>query len=170
MTGMPPNPYLETYLRDHRAGAAAGVRLAERLRDEGGDAALRDEMVGIARDISADRDQLEQLMVALDVRPSLVKSALADAGQHLGRLKLNGRLRGRSPLSDVLELEALSAGIAAKRDLWRALATLAPDVGAVDGSEVARLETRATEQLERVLALHRTAARHALVGVPDPVG
>ena len=118
MTGTPSNSHLETYLRDHRAGAAAGVRLAERLRDEGGDAVRRDEMAGIVRDIAADRDDLDRLMAALDVRPSAVKSALAAAGQHLGRLKRNGRLWGRSPLSDILELEARASRVPARGRAW----------------------------------------------------
>ena len=50
-----------------------------------------------------------------------MKDAIARAGERLGRLKLNGRLRTRSPLSDVVELETLVVGIAGKEALWSSL-------------------------------------------------
>ena len=49
-----------------------------------------------------------------------MKDAIARAGERLGPLKLNGRLRTRSPLSDVVELETLVVGIAGKRRSGRA--------------------------------------------------
>ena len=41
--------------------------------------------------------------------------------EKLGRLKLNGRLLGYSPLSRVVELEALVLGVRGKLSLWLAL-------------------------------------------------
>lgn len=47
--------------------------------------------------------------------------APAWAAEKLVRLKLNGRLRGYSPLSRLLELEMLHIGITGKLELWQAL-------------------------------------------------
>jgi hypothetical protein len=41
--------------------------------------------------------------------------------ERLGRLKLNGRLFTRSPLSRIVELETLLVGIRGKEALWTAL-------------------------------------------------
>ena len=50
-------------------------------------------------------------MVELGFRESKTKEAVAGVGEKVGRLKLNGQIRGYSPLSRVLELEALAVGV-----------------------------------------------------------
>ena len=152
---------LAIYLRDHRAGAAAGVRTAERLRDDG-DPALRQEMTALARDIAEDRDELDRIMSDLCVTPSRFKATIAAVASQLGRLKLNGRLIRRSPLSDVLELEALRAGVMAKRDLWLALGAVEPAAAELDSERLAALARRAHDQLSRIGELHSSAAARAL--------
>ena len=111
---------LAIYLRDHHAAAVAGTRLARRVanvapRDASG------ELSKVAKEIAEDLATLERFMGRLGTRPDRVKDAIARAGERLGRLKLNGRLRTRSPLSDVVELETLVVGIAGKEALWSSL-------------------------------------------------
>lgn len=60
-------------------------------------------------------------MRQLEVAPSTLKVGVVLAAERLGRLKPNGTLFKRSPLSEVLELEALVVGIAGKEALWTAL-------------------------------------------------
>ena len=60
-------------------------------------------------------------MRQLDVPPSVVKVGLVRVAERLGRLKLNGRLFKRSPLSRIVELEVLVVGIRGKEALWTAL-------------------------------------------------
>jgi len=60
-------------------------------------------------------------MERLAVRRNTAEIAGAWAAEKLGRLKLNGRLRGYSPLSRLLELEMLHIGITGKLELWQAL-------------------------------------------------
>jgi hypothetical protein len=154
---MPRRELLAIYLRDHRAGAAGGIRAAERLRDHG-DPTLRQPMSLLAREIAEDRDDLDRVMADLGIAPSWLKAGLAAAASQLGRLKLNGRLVRRSPLSDLLELEALGAGVTAKRDLWLALAVLEPAIPELDAERLARLQQRAVDQLGRIGDLHSAAA------------
>ncbi len=154
---MPQRELLAIYLRDHRAGAAAGIRAAERLRDHG-DPPFRQPMTVLAREIAEDRDDLDRIMSDLGVTPSRLKAALAAAGSQLGRLKLNGRLARRAPLSDVLELEALGAGVMAKRDLWLALGVVEPTIPELDADRLVRLQQRAVDQLARIGELHSAAA------------
>jgi hypothetical protein len=72
-------------------------------------------------------------MDTLAVEPSRVKNGLAWTVEKVGRLKLNGRLARRSPLSTLLELEALETGISGKRSLWTSLPAIAhPRLAAFD--------------------------------------
>ena len=97
------------------------------------------------------------MMARLSVRTDPVKGAVAVAAARLYRLKRNGRLLRRSPLSDVLELEMLVVGITGKRALWTSLR----EAGVVPGDELVRLVARADDQVGRVEAARRRAARRA---------
>ena len=76
----------------------------------------------VAREIEEDLDTLGRIMEAEDVRPALIKDTVAKCAEFLGRFTPNGRLTGRSSLSDVIELETLLAGITGKAALWQTLA------------------------------------------------
>lgn len=146
---------LAIYLEDHHAAAVGGVRLARRaaasLRDG------REEMEAIAREIAEDFATLERHMERLGIEPRLVKDVAGRAAELVSRLKPNGRLRGRSPLSDVLELETLVVGITGKEALWKALGRQA----VLEPAEAKALVARAAAQREGVEALRAAAAARA---------
>lgn len=153
---------LGIYLKDHHAAGSAGSRLAARAAGNVmDDVDSREELPRIASEIEADLHLLETVMRSEGVRPSPVKDGLAVAGEVLGRLKLNGRLRGRSRLSDVVELEILLMGITGKAALWRTLAAALP------GSEVDfdALVDRAQTQIDTVTRCRDSAARLTFGGV-----
>ena len=81
------------------------------------------------------------------------------------KLKLNGRFRTRSPLSDVVELETLVVGITGKQALWLSLrsATVLP------ADELDDLVDRAERQKRIVEGARKAAARRAFA-VHDPPG
>ena len=107
---MTTTEYLETYLQDHRAGAEFGSDLARRLADENPGTPHEDFFVGLAAEIEQDVEVLEGIMDRFGVRKAILKTAGAEIGEKLGRLKPNDELTGYSPLSRVLELETLRAG------------------------------------------------------------
>lgn len=156
-----PQPLLPIYLNDHLAGSTAGVELARRLRASNeGDEEFGPALVEICAEVEADRETLKAVMDQLGVGQGRLKPAAAVVGERLGRLKLNGRLRGYSPLSRLDELELLQLGVVGKRRLWRALEhTHAEDL---PGFELDALAERATGQLRRLEALHLKAASLAL--------
>lgn len=149
---------LAIYLDDHRAAAAAGQALARRVehryRREPGFEALET----IRREVESDVRSLDELRAGLDVHGGRWKQVLAVAGEKLGRLKLNGRLIRRSPLSRLVELELLSAGITAKRRLWDALISTGGSEQ-LAGIDLRRLRDRADGQLEQVHRMHQLAAK-----------
>jgi hypothetical protein len=153
---MPANRYLAIYLNDHLAGAAAGVELARRLRgSNSGEERFGEPLDRICREIEADRATLIQVIEHLGVSKSVVKPLAARVAERLGRLKLNGRLRGYSPLSRLLELEGMQIGIGAKLGLWQSLADL---LGAQRGGfDFERLIARAESQRATLNDLHHLA-------------
>jgi hypothetical protein len=149
--------YLDIYLNDHLGGATGGVELARRLRASNrGDDAFGQPLERICREIEEDRAALKQVIERLGFSRSFVKPAGAWAAEKLGRLKLNGRLRGYSPLSRLIELEGLLVGITGKIALWKTLA----DLEGLEhlGIDFERLAARAAEQRSTVGDLHRHAA------------
>lgn len=154
--------YLAIYLNDHLAGATGGVELARRLRASNReDDAFAEPLDRICKEIEADRATLEQAIERLGFSRSTVKPAGAWMAEKLGRLKLNGQLRGYSPLSRLLELEGLLIGITGKMALWKTLAEL--DGAERLGIDFERLAARAAEQRSAVDDLHKLAA-HRLTG------
>jgi hypothetical protein len=152
---------LAVYLRDHFAGAAAGVALAERCQRANADTALGDLLAELVDEIAADRDSLRRIMDALDVSENQVKAVLGQAAELVGRLKTNGMLTTYSPSSRVLELEGLLAGVDAKRNLWRCLRTAASSRTELDAAELDALIERADSQRARLRAAHHDAATAA---------
>ena len=153
---------LAIYLQDHHAAALAGTRLASRAASAVPREETSAELSEVAREIAEDLATLETIMRRLGTRPNGMKDALARAGERIGRLKLNGRLRTRSPLSDVVELETLVVGITGKQALWRSLQSANV---LVDG-EVDHLVERAERQ-KRIVERAREAAARRAFGVPD---
>jgi hypothetical protein len=86
--------------------------------------------------------------------------------EKLGRLKLNGRITGRSPLSLVLELEGLRMAVEGKAAGWQALRTYAPR--RLDADRLDALAAKAEQQLATLAELHAEAAAQAFSATPAP--
>jgi hypothetical protein len=154
---------LAIYLRDHLAGSRFGFELASRIHGENGDQPEFEPVLAQLREqIAADRDALLDVMRRLGISPDPVKDRLAWAAEKAGRLKLNGRLRGYSPLSRLLELESLAMGILGKRSLWRSLVATHGEDPRLAGVELDLLTARADAQLAAVETLRTHAALLAL--------
>ena len=84
----------------------------------------------------------------------------------VGRLKPNGRLLSRSPLTDVLELEALRDAVAGKSAGWQVLRAVADSDPRLDTVLLDELYERAERQRGELEVLHLTVSRRcmALVG------
>jgi hypothetical protein len=153
-----PERLLEIYLADHLAASLAGVELARRI------ARKNPELDGVRAEIEEDRETLRRVVARLGFSESRPKEALAWAGEKVGRLKLNGRLVRSSPLSGVLELEALSVGIAGKLALWETLQRVPDPRRRFRASELRHLIERARRQREEVEELRLEAVHQAFAG------
>jgi len=150
---------LSIYLNDHLAGSTVGVELARRTRASNEGTPLGDYLKRLTSEIQADRQTLQRLIAELGVRRDRFKALGAWVAEKLARLKLNGQLRGYSPLSRFLELESLYLGITGKRELWRALQhTFGNDVPGFDFEQLGhRAERQAAEVEEHRLGVAEAA-------------
>ncbi|MEU9418105.1 hypothetical protein [Streptomyces sp. NPDC048272] len=156
-----PARMLSVYLNDHLAGAGAGVALFHRMSQTHTGTPAGRRLAELAAEVTEDRQSLRELMTVLDVPLMHHKILLGIAAERAGRLKLNGRLISRSPLSNILELEAARVGVEGKKELWRTLRALSRTDSRIDGEAVGRLLARAERQADaletmRLTALERT--------------
>ena len=153
---------LSIYLNDHWGGAMAGVELARRATGNNQGNGYGDALGELCAEIEEDRAELRRLMARLGVRPSRARQAGAVLGERLGRLKLNGRLVGYSPLSRLIEIEGLVMGVTGKLELWRSLRASADSDPRLREIDFKGLIRRAEGQRRRLEELHDQAAREAL--------
>lgn len=141
---------LRIYLNDHLAGAAVGTERARSLAESEAerDPALADAVAPIADEIAEDRADLLQIMRSLDVPVRRYKIVAGRLAERVGRLKANGRVVRRSPLTPMLELELLRLGVEGKAAAWRTLRRLADADDRLDPVHLDGLLERADRQLE----------------------
>lgn len=149
---------LAIYLQDHLTAATAGLELFRRSAKSQTDSAHRTALTRLATEIDKDRDTVIRLMDRLDVPRPTYRVVAGWAVEKVGRLKFNGTLFRRSPLSDVLELEAMRSGVAAKMDLWQLLQRLSSSDQRLQATDFDLLLQRATSQYDELGELHLAAA------------
>lgn len=154
---------LHIYLNDHLAGAAGGIELARRCLGSNRDTPLGTFLEGLLDEIVQDRRALEDVMARLDMSADRSKLMAVTVGERVARLKPNGRLLGYSDLSRVVELEALCAGVALKRRLWRSLQHIKDVDARLAATDFVHLVERASTQLDGL-------ERHRLDAVTRAVG
>jgi hypothetical protein len=155
---------LAIYLNDHLLGSTAGIELVRRARkaNEGSD--LGALLARLEAEIDEDRETLRRVMAAVDAGEDKAKVVAGWTAEKFGRLKLNGKLIGRSPLSTVVELEGLSLGIQGKVALWKMLGAIGdPRLADFDFEALWKRAERQSAELEP----HRIAAgKTAFAAVP----
>ncbi len=153
---------LGIYLNDHLAAATGAQDLARRAAASNRASEYGPFLSQLAREVGEDREALLSAMDALGVRVDRLKVLIGWGAEKVGRLKLNGQLLGYSPLSRLVELEALQIGVYAKLGLWHALQDLELARLHDSGVPLPELVTRAERQLEELERHRRQAAVEAL--------
>ena len=163
---------LGLYLSDHLTGATAGAARVDRMAADFADTPVYATLSTLAEQIRAERRLLQQLIDDLGLRRRPARQAAAWLGEHAGRLKANGRLVRRSPMTMVLETELLRCAVIGKRGGWQTLAENADELGldATVFHELAEQALRQHEQLDEVHAHARRRAFRADRGTRTPQG
>ena len=149
---------LGIYLNDHLAGATAGVGLARRMAASRQGSSPGGDVRHLAAEIAADRAALIAMMTALGVPVRSYKVCAAWIGERAGRLKFNGHLLTRSPLSSLEELELLRLGVEGKAAGWRTLRVLADREEHLDSGQLDELISGARRQADLLEELRVRAA------------
>ena len=150
---------LGIYLNDHLAGATGGVGLARRMAaaaDPGSESAR--VLTTLVAEITQDRVALIKIMGALGIPVRGYKVIAGWAGEKAGRVKLNGRLVTRSPLSALEETELLRLGVEGKAAGWRSLRSFAERDSRLDVDQLDDLLDRAKRQSYTLETLRVTVA------------
>jgi hypothetical protein len=155
---------LATYLNDHLAGATAARELARRSAASNRDTAYGPFLEQLAEEIQEDRASLLAIMRGLGIGVDHLKVVGGWGAEKLGRLKPNGRLLSYSPLSRVVELEALALGVTGKLALWRTLELLEPREAGLRRFDLGALIDRAQRQRDGLEAHRLRAAAEAFDG------
>lgn len=154
---------LKDYLQHHwvgsTAGAAAFRRVGRNHRDPDAAAEIRD----LAGEVAADREALREIMRSVGVQPSVIGTAGARVGELLGRLKPNGHVFTRAPLTDVIELETLRLAVTGKKAGFEVLRAAADDDHRLDPYALDRLLERADEHVRTLERLHVRVSRERIL-------
>jgi hypothetical protein len=161
---------LGIYLNDHLAGATAGAELGRRLASARQVPATQPELRRFADEVAEDRAALLDIMGTLGVPVRTYKVWAAWAGEKAGRLKLNGHLTTRSPLSNLEELEIMRLGVEGKAAGWRTLRALADRDKRLDAGQLDELISRAHRQSEFLEEWRIRAALQVIVAAGDSHG
>ncbi|MDQ0822036.1 hypothetical protein QFZ79_004416 [Arthrobacter sp. V4I6] len=151
---------LGLYLSDHLTGATAGVSRIQRMTEAYADTPVSADIARVSAQIEHERDLLQGLIRDLGVRQRPHRQAAAWLAEHAGRLKLNGRIVRRSPMTMVLEAELMRAAVLGKLGGWETLEELAPDLG-LDRATFRKLGDDARGQVEALGRVHEHARRNA---------
>lgn len=141
---------LSIYLQDHYAGAVAGSSLFHRVAGSHRNPRVKQVVAELAIQVDGDRHDMDAIMASLTVRHSRTKESLAWAAERFARFKPNGAIFRRSPLTDVVELEALSLAVQGKALGLKTLLNLAETEPRLDADQVQLLLDRARAQQDRL--------------------
>jgi hypothetical protein len=148
---------LAIYLRNHDAAAQAGVELFRRAESNQRDRPYGPKLAELRAEDEQDARALRSVLRAEGIQPARAQSLLLQLGERAGRLKPNGSLLRRAPLSDLIEVEGMLDAVRAKAAGWQALVPIpAPRWRAEIGPQ--EYYDRAMDQAERLSTIHRSVA------------
>jgi hypothetical protein len=144
---------LATYLGDHLVLLTAGRALCRRMGRRAGPQ-LTLLLKEVRDGLGADRQAVYLLMEEHGLRRPRVKPVLGGVAELAGRLKPNGTLLRRSPITPVVELEGLALILEGVRVRWASLDAAGIIPGADPGGRAERAARLAAgaEEIRRRLA------------------
>jgi hypothetical protein len=151
---------LHIYANDHLGASTAGRELTKRCLSNNTGSPLGNYLERFLGEVTEDRSTVESVLRATGGRPDRFKPLVGWIAEKVGRLKLNGQIRGYSDLSRVLELEGLSAGVEAKKAMWISFRELQdPRLSQFDFDALIR---RASDQRQALEGFRVEAVKKAL--------
>ena len=154
---------LGIYLDDHLALLAAGRALARRMLRRA-DPQLGDLLREARAALEEDAAEVRAVMDERGLRRSRLKPVAGALAERAGRLKLNGAVVRRSPLTPLVELDGLGLILEGVRARWAAVEA----AGALAGADPGRRAERVAGLAERAETIRVRLAPEALAGGAGP--
>ena len=151
---------LNLYISDHLTGATAGMSRIERMAEANVDTPVFAELSMLAHEIRNERRFLEQLLEDLGFKQLPHRQAASWVGEKVARLKNNGRLVKRSPMTLVLEAELMRSAVIGKKGGWETLRDNAQLLG-LDKQVFTDLVENVDRQVAVLDQVHAYARRRA---------
>jgi hypothetical protein len=159
---------LGIYCNDHLAAATGGIELVSRMLSRHRGSPHEANLEGLLDELREERAALRSFMAALGVPVRQYKQLASWVGEKVSRLKLNGHLLSRSPLSDLVEFEFITTAVLAKRCGFETLRVVASADERLDGALLERLIAQADKQHDWLADARREVAARVFGGDPGP--
>ena len=159
---------LGIYCNDHLAAATGGIELVSRMLGRHRGTAERAEARAAARRAAGGADRAARLDGRARLPVRQYKLVASWVGEKLARLKLNGHLLSRSPLSDLIEFEFIATAVLAKRCGFETLRVVAAADQRLDAERIDRLIAQADKQHDWLAAPAARSRPGVFGGDPGP--
>jgi hypothetical protein len=159
---------LGIYCNDHLAAATGGIELVTRMLGRYRGTRHEGPLQGLVGELREERSVLRASMDTLGIPVRQYKQVGAWLGEKVARLKLNGHLLSRSPLSDLIEFEFLATAVLAKRQGFETLRIAATVEPRLDAAALDRLIEQADEQHRWLADVRREVTAEVFGGDPGP--
>ena len=158
---------LRIYLDDHSALMVAEIELIGRCRRNNRNKPLGEFLQKLENEVKAQKSIVSDMIHRIGGKKTIesrMKQGAAWFAEKLGRLKLNDSLLTYSPLSRVVELEALSATAQERIALWDNLDSVAADDSRFEGITFSFFRDQSQQHLDELNTRRRQAAVEAFIG------
>jgi hypothetical protein len=159
---------LGIYVNDHLMAATGGVELVARMLKTHRGKPFEPHLEQLLGELREEKTALLATMKALGIPVRQYKQAATWVGEKISRLKLNGRLLSRSPLSDLIEFEFIATAVLGKRAGFETLREVAEVDDRIDKELLERLIRQADEQHEWLAEARRQVAARVFGGRSEP--
>jgi hypothetical protein len=157
---------LGVYVNDHLAAATGGIELVCRMLSVHRGSRWQQPLEQLLDELREERSALLRVTRALGIPVRQYKQVGVWLAEKVSRVKLNGRLVSRSPLSDLIEFEFLASAVRGKRSGFETLRIVAEVDGRLDRAELGRLIDQAHRQYEWLTDARREVAAEVFGGRP----
>lgn len=165
-TGVGHPELLGIYCNDHLAASEGGIELVRRMLDEHRGSAHEDDLRQLLRELREEKSALTGVTRVLGLPVRRYKQAALWLAEKASRGKLNGHLLSRSPLSSLIEFEALTSAVRAKRSGFETLRMAAEVDGRIDKELLDGLIEQANRQYHWLTEARRQVAVDLFGGDP----
>jgi hypothetical protein len=159
---------LGIYCNDHLAASTGGCELVSRMLGRHRGNRHEEPLERLLGELKEERSVLQASMTTLGIPVRQYKQIGSWLGEKVARLKLNGHLLSRSPLSDLVEFEFLATAVLAKRQGFETLRIAATVEPRLDAATLDRLIEQADEQHRWLADVRREITAEIFGGDPGP--